>query len=150
MFLRLFVAMLFATVLVVTGMSLAVSWFYDAEDEGDSTYEFMNRVGLTTLEEYPELQEEAEEPELPEFEPTERPEREVQGFVQLEFTVLPDGSVEDVEVIGAQPSGVYEERARQQIRARNFAHQADPEATDGVRRTEIVDFTVPASELQDR
>lgn len=152
---RLLVAMLVATVLVVTGAALAVSWFYDVDREGEATYEMMHQVGLTSLDEHPELRERQttdflenppEEPERPEF----RDEREVEGFVQVEFTIMPDGSVEDVEVLGAQPSGIYEEQARQQVRSGDFAHLADPREPDGYRHTEIIDFRVPASEVRDR
>lgn len=155
MMIRLLVAMLIATVLVVTGAALAVGWFYDVDREGEATYEMMNQVGLTSLDEHPELQERRttefldsppEEPERPDLDD----ERQVEGFVQVEFTILPDGSVEDVEVLGAQPSGVYEEQARQQVESGDFAHLADPQEPDGYRHTEIIDFSVPASEVSER
>ena len=75
----------------------------------------------------------------------EFPEREVSGFVQIEVTVGVDGSVEDVEVVGATPPGVYEEQAMEIIRQRQYS----PDVIDGVAvpstLTEVIDFTVPAA-----
>jgi len=66
--------------------------------------------------------------------------REISGFVQLEVTVAPDGSVEEVEVTGAAPAGIYEHQARQLVLGRRYP----PAAGDAARtHTEVVDFTVP-------
>ena len=73
--------------------------------------------------------------EIPRSPPLQR-----QGFVQLEVTVAADGSVEDVEVTGAAPAGIYEDEARRLVLGRRYP----PAAGDAARtRTEIVDFTVP-------
>lgn len=68
------------------------------------------------------------------------PRREISGFVQLEVTVAPDGTVEEVDVLGAVPAGLYEEQARQIVRDRQY-----PPTAGGVpgTHTEIIDFTVP-------
>ncbi len=75
----------------------------------------------------------------------ELPEREVSGFVQIEVMIGADGIVEEVEVVGAAPSGVYEEQAMEIIRQRLYS----PDVIDGVAvpstLTEIIDFTVPAA-----
>ena len=48
------------------------------------------------------------------------PKRDVSGFVQLEVTVAPDGTVTDATVIGAAPSGYYEEDALQDVLQRRY------------------------------
>jgi bla regulator protein BlaR1 len=40
----------------------------------------------------------------------------LEGFVQLQFTTNPDGSVSDVIVIGSQPSGVFDRSAKKAFR----------------------------------
>jgi TonB family protein len=77
-------------------------------------------------------------PELEEIPRPPGPQRE--GFVQLEVTIAADGSVENVEVTGAAPAGIYEDEARRLVLGRRYP----PAAGDAVRtHTEIVDFTVP-------
>lgn len=72
-------------------------------------------------------------------------ERDVHGFVQLNFTVRPDGSVTDIEVYGAVPPGIYEERARQIVAARSYAPGYDADGDPVARRAlDVVEFTVPA------
>jgi len=72
----------------------------------------------------------------------EVPSREVRGIVELEFSVAPDGSVSDVEVIRATPGGYYEEQARELLMERKYP----PEHQDGrpvtSRRSEVVSFSV--------
>jgi hypothetical protein len=156
---RLLLSMMIATVLVLTGAAIGVRWFYDPEKQGESTAAFIERINLSSTSEIPGAEERRREKER-EFVregPSEReappapavPEREVSGFVQLEFVVFPDGSVENVEVVGAQPSGVYEERARQQIEARDYSGEVSPAETEGEHRTEVIEFSVPASEVED-
>ena len=92
-------------------------------------------------------------PERPQREQMPRyelPDRVVSGFVQVEVTVGIDGNVEDVEVVGATPSGVYEEQAIEIIRQRQYS----PDVIDGVAvpstLTEVIDFTVPAAATGDQ
>ncbi|MDQ2070628.1 energy transducer TonB [Natronospira bacteriovora] len=156
---RLFVCALIASVLVFMMASLGVRWFYDPESQGESTAAFIERVNLTSVMDVPGAEERRRETQRDFVRegPREReapppvsvPERQVSGFVQVEYTVFPDGTVENVEVVGAQPSGIYEDRAREQVQARDYTGQVRPTETDGVRRTEVVEFTVPASRLQD-
>jgi len=42
------------------------------------------------------------------------------GRVELEFTILPDGSVRDIQVVAAEPSGVFEGAARDAVAAWRF------------------------------
>lgn len=157
-FVRLFICALIASVLVFVFASIGVRWFYEPEQEGEATMLLMRQINLTGLfegEGGEERRRQAErdfvregpEPSRRPEAPVEIPEREVSGFVQVEFTVFPDGTVEDVEVVGAQPSGVYEDQARARVRARDYTGQVSPAEQDGERRTEVIDFTVPASEL---
>lgn len=157
--LRMLVCAVIASVLVLTMAAVGVRWFYDREEQEEQTLRVMKQINLTTMGETPGADERErrqrrefvrEGPEdRPAPPPVTVPEREVDGFVQVEFTVFPDGRVENVEVVGAQPAGVYEEQARQIIRSRDYTGQVSPAEQQGERRTEIVDFTVPASELPD-
>ncbi|MFK8014162.1 MAG: TonB family protein [Gammaproteobacteria bacterium] len=77
------------------------------------------------------------EPEPP---PPARAIEERDGFVQLEFVVTPKGRASDVRVVGAMPSGYFEEQAIKRIERLRFL----PEKVDGVAvestRTQIVEF----------
>jgi|GEM_PF-3594222 len=161
LWLRMFVCMLIASVLVLTMAAVGVRWFYDRDDQEENTTRFFEQVGLTGLFDGPDgeererearrefVREGPREVERP-AEPVELPERQVSGFVQVEFTVLPDGSVEDVEVVGARPAGIYEDQARQQVEGADYTGQVSPAEEDGERRTEVVEFTVPASDLPEQ
>lgn len=157
--LRMLVCSVIASVLVLAMAAVGVRWFYDREEHEESTLRMMEQINLTTMSETPggEDRERDARRDFVRDGPGERdappsveiPERRVSGFVQVEFTVFPDGSVEDVEVVGAQPEGVYEDQARQRVRGRDYTGQVSPAEEDGERRTEIVDFTVPADEVPD-
>lgn len=87
----------------------------------------------------------AESQKKPEPPPkVELPERMVQGFVQLEFTVDEEGIVKDARVIGAVPKGYYEAEALAAIGRKVYM----PEYRDGEpvasQRTEVIQFEVPA------
>lgn len=71
------------------------------------------------------------------------PPREISGFVQLEVTVAPDGTVDNVDVLGAVPAGIYEEQAQEIVSERRY-----PPTIGGApgTHTEIIEFTVPAEE----
>jgi TonB family protein len=153
---RLFICMLVASVLVFMMAAVGVRWFYDPDSQGESTAEFMERVNLTSVRDVPGAEERRrdsqreyvrEGPRDNAPPPVELPERRVSGFVQVEYTVFPDGTVESVEVVGAQPEGFYEDRALQRVQGRDYSGQVSPAEQDGERRTEIIEFTVPASDL---
>ncbi|MEE9143106.1 MAG: TonB family protein [Gammaproteobacteria bacterium] len=80
-------------------------------------------------------------PKIPNFEPGRR---ERTGFVQIEATVDEMGNVIDTQVVGALPSGVFEEQAQETVRGQSFP-LARPGSGD---RTviEVVEFTVPADD----
>lgn len=67
------------------------------------------------------------------------------GFVQVGFTVGPDGRAHDVHVIRSQPKGRYEAAARELISARRYKP-----SKAGHKETRIVHFQVPASSLSDQ
>lgn len=151
-FFRFAASLAVATVVVVTVVGIAVN-FYTPKEE-DPVMPELQEVNVISLKDNPDLQRmirEArnQEPEpsreLPE--PIQVPEREVQGFVQLEYTVNPDGTVSDVEVVGAAPRGVFEQRALERVR--NSMHAPGYRDGEAVARrtTEILEFSVPASEL---
>lgn len=70
---------------------------------------------------------------------------DIEGFVQVRFTVLPDGTASDVRVFGAVPAGYYERQAVEQVLARRWEPGVDDDG-NRVRReaTEVVRFTLPA------
>ena len=74
--------------------------------------------------------------------PVDLPSREVRGIVELEFSVGPDGSVSDVEVVRATPSGYYEEQALELLMGRKYP----PVRQDGrpvtSRRSDVVSFSI--------
>jgi TonB family protein len=70
---------------------------------------------------------------------------DIRGFVQVRFTVLPDGRASDVRVFGAAPEGYFEDEAVAQVRARRWQPALDDDGEPVAREvTEVVEFTVPA------
>lgn len=53
-------------------------------------------------------------------------EAEKEGHVRLSITILPDGSVTDVQVISAQPAGYFEQSAVDAVRRWHYAPSAAP------------------------
>lgn len=146
---RLTVSFLVACVLVFAATGLIVLATDDEEPESPALTEVVSGTGVDVLS--PEqtrhlLRREKgrlETPEPPRA-PPPPPLRNINGFVQLEFTVNPDGSVSDVRVVGAVPEGHYEEQAKAIVRGRRYT----PEYVEGEpvprRETEVIEFTVPA------
>lgn len=69
--------------------------------------------------------------------------RELEGEVEVEFTILPDGTVTDVDVIRATPPGVFEQSARRAVQRWGF----QPEIRDGepveTRVRQVIEFRLP-------
>lgn len=144
-----------ASVLIVMTLGVVIRYF--ERPERDPLLSELEYVKIVNLADNPALAEavrrerEANGSLPPENEPPPMPvmpERMVSGFVHVEYTINPDGSVSDVRVVGAAPSGVYEQQAVARI-SRSMHAPAFNEAGDPVARsaTEIVEFSVPASEL---
>jgi TonB family protein len=71
--------------------------------------------------------------------------REISGFVQVVFTVQPDGTVSEARVFGAVPAGYYEEQALERVRARSWEPGVDADGNIVARQaTEVIEFTLPA------
>lgn len=70
------------------------------------------------------------------------------GFVQVGYTVGPDGRAHGIHVIRAVPAGHYEEAAREIIAARHFKPVQGREAE--LERTQVINFQVPATALEDQ
>lgn len=68
------------------------------------------------------------------------------GFVQVAFTVGPDGRAHDIHVLSAEPPGEYEEAAREIVAARHFKPAGAGGKTG--EHTAVVHFRVPASTLE--
>lgn len=140
---RLLVSAVAATMLVFIATGLVLDYFDqpnpDPVPNMVEDIEFASPDSLVDLGIRSNAREPREPPPLPELPP-----RQVSGFVQLEFTVNPDGSVSDVKVVGAVPQGYYEAQAREIVSQRRY----EPTLEDGefVARTEtdVVEFTVPA------
>lgn len=73
----------------------------------------------------------------------QRPKQMLTGFVQVGFTVGPDGRAHGIHVIRAEPPGRYEEAARELIAARHFKP-----SESGHAETRVVHFQVPATVLR--
>ena len=63
----------------------------------------------------------------PDYPPRAR-QRGIEGYVDLEFTIGPTGAVEDPRVIGANPTGVFDEAALRAVRRWRY----NPKLEDGV------------------
>lgn len=71
----------------------------------------------------------------------------IKGFVQVGFTVGPDGKPHHIRIIEAQPPGLNEEAAREIIASRRFKPVPPGSKQSGVERSEVVHFQVPTSVL---
>lgn len=70
--------------------------------------------------------------------------REVSGFVQLSFTVQPDGTATDIRIFGAAPGGYYEEQAVERVAQRRWQPDFDADGRPVAREAnEVIEFTVP-------
>jgi protein TonB len=63
----------------------------------------------------------------PEY-PAQAEQRRIEGWVDIEFTIGPAGTVESPKVIGAQPRGVFEQSALRAVRRWRY----NPKIEDGV------------------
>ncbi|HEX7048056.1 MAG TPA: TonB family protein [Gammaproteobacteria bacterium] len=150
---RFLAAAAVASVVIVMVVGLGIRYFDKPEDPLAHEYEIVKIVDLADNPALAEAirREREKNGATPGNEPPPPPmlpERRVTGFVHIEYTINPDGTVTDVQVIGAAPSGVYEEQAVAEV-SRSMhapAYNADGEAV-ARRATEIVEFSVPASEL---
>lgn len=154
---RLLASGAFASLVVIVIVGGAIRYYTPPPQ--DPTLSQLKEVRIVNLAENPLLAEairkerekhgEAEpEREVPPP-PPPRPERQVSGFVQLEYTINPDGTVSDVVVLGSAPAGVYEQQAIARISRSMHAPMFNDAGEAIARRTnEIIEFSVPASELR--
>jgi|SRR5690606_7948952 len=142
-----YVAALAAATLLVLLTTAVILDFFDKPNT-DPMLEVVHGVDVLKLAEHPEIEAQMRQqvarnvPEPPPAAPVF--ERDVSGFVQLEFTVNPDGSVSDVDVVGAVPAGIYEDQAKQIIAARRYTPEFTGDAATARRETEVIQFSVPA------
>lgn len=69
----------------------------------------------------------------------------VEGEVELAFTVLPDGSVADVQVIRAEPRGVFEQEAVRAILRWQFYPQREDGEPVAARARQVIRFELPGN-----
>lgn len=62
-------------------------------------------------------------------------EQEIRGWVEVVFTVMPNGRVRDVRIIDAEPRGVYEESAIASVS--NWIYSSNPRAREVKQRVEM-------------
>lgn len=67
----------------------------------------------------------------------------IEGEVELEFTVLADGSVADVEVIRANPRGVFEQSAVRAVSRWQFVPKRENGVGVPARVRQVVEFELP-------
>lgn len=153
---RMLLAGVVAAFAVLFVLGAILRYYDERNDRGDDAVTNAFVVDVVDLRERPDLaeairreRERYEEPEEKLPQPPPLPERQITGFVQLEYTIEPDGTVSNVRVIGAAPSGVYEERAIAEASRRMHAPVYNDAGEPVARRTtEIIEFSVPASELR--
>lgn len=146
--LRYAAALAAATLLVLLTTALILDFFDNPNT--DPVLEVVHGVDVLHLAEHPEIEAQMRQQvvrNVPEPPPPPDFEREVSGFVQLEFTVNPDGSVSNVDVVGAVPAGVYEEQAKQIIEARRYTPEFTADTATARRETEVIQFSVPAESV---
>lgn len=67
----------------------------------------------------------------------------VEGEVELEFTVLADGSVTDVTVVRAEPRGIFEQQARHAIQRWQFIPRHENGVAVSTRARQVIEFRLP-------
>lgn len=67
----------------------------------------------------------------------------IEGEVELEFTVLPDGGVADVRVVRAEPRGVFEQEAIRAILRWQFIPKRENGEPMAVRARQVIRFDLP-------
>lgn len=146
---RFLISMVAAGILVISVSTAAIWWFTDRDEpaeEGD--IRMAGTVQLFDPSRDPEVSSELRKHDAERFTrkpdvPRAKRDRDVKGYVQLSFEVQPDGSVDNIRVVGAAPRGYYEDEARRIVRERNY----EPAEEDGqavvTRRTDIIQFDVP-------
>lgn len=67
----------------------------------------------------------------------------IQGWVEVEFTVLADGSTADVRVVEAEPRRVFDASAIAAAQRWRFHPLQLAEGTAGVRTRQRIDFVIP-------
>jgi protein TonB len=53
--------------------------------------------------------------------PTKALENKIAGWVDLEFMLLKDGSVSNIQILNAQPGGIFDDAARRSVTKWRFA-----------------------------
>ncbi len=144
---RLLVSGAVATTAILTITALLVTHWHREEDAKIPDMEFatVQLISGSQINDPPEPGAKKKHSALDDVQPVRAPARKVSGFVQLEFTVQPDGRAIDVHVVGAEPKGYYEQQAKQIVESRLYTPGAGtsggPEARHG---SEVIHFSVPA------
>ncbi|MGD8827330.1 MAG: TonB family protein [Gammaproteobacteria bacterium] len=147
--LRFVVSFVVAGALVLTAAGLAIRYFTGDKYAPAKAF-VVPGVRYIDLKEHPEIlkmlrdkqgRDESKTPPPPPSEPA----RQVSGFVQVAYTVNPDGSVSDVKVIGAVPAGYYEREARRIVSARHYQPEVENGKAVAHRETDVIHFTVSST-----
>lgn len=146
---RILAAFLVSVVAVLTVTTILVNIFADRKKPAPpSLTEVVEGVDVLSPEQTRALlRREKGQLEAPKKPEPVMPPRQVSGFVQLEFTVNPDGSVSDVDVVGAVPEGVYEKQARAIVAAKRYTPEFEAGEAVRSRETEVIEFTVSADRI---
>lgn len=146
---RFLISMVVAGILVISVSTAAIWWFTDRDEPAeDDDIRVAGTVQLFDPSQDPEVSSELRKHDAERFTrtpdvPRAEKKRDVKGYVQLSFEVQPDGSVDNIRVVGAAPRGYYEDEARRIVREGDY----EPGEKDGqavaTRRTEIIQFDVP-------
>jgi len=74
--------------------------------------------------------------------PLEARKEGVQGYVTLEFTIRADGSVTDIEVVGSNPKGVFEQAAKRALSRWKFEPKEEGGRKVSRRARQTLRFTL--------
>jgi len=67
----------------------------------------------------------------------------IEGEVEVEFTVLPDGSVTDIVIVRGQPRGVFDQQARRAVMNWRFIPRREGGAAVSMRTRQVIEFRLP-------
>ena len=74
--------------------------------------------------------------------PLEARRKGTQGYVTMEFTIRPDGSVTDITVVGSHPEGVFEQAARRALTRWKFEPREEGGRKVSRRARQTIRFTL--------
>jgi TonB family protein len=134
----------------VLACASVIIYYFEKPDQPDTTLQATTGIHEFRLADRPDIQRilakwhqrEVRRPPKKVKRPPPPP-REISGFVQLAFTVKPDGSATNVHVVGAVPKGYYEQQAQEIVASRHYTPAKENGKRVARQMSDIIHFTVP-------